>query len=118
LAAGEQQRFTRAADRAIERADSLAVASITWWELAWLARNKRIVITRPLRAWIDEIAKRVSTVDLTTAIAETAASLNRKFPSDPADRIILATAIETGYRLVTKDEKMHSHPQAGKLAIW
>jgi PIN domain nuclease of toxin-antitoxin system len=114
----ELSRLSRAALRAIEMADGLAVASITWWELAWLARNERISIDRPLRSWLDTLAMTFATLDLTPAIAETAASLGRAFPNDPADRIILATAIESGFRLVTKDARMRSYPQARKLTIW
>jgi PIN domain nuclease of toxin-antitoxin system len=118
VSADEMRRLSPAAARAIDRADELAVASITWWELAWLVRSDRVKVSRPLRSWLDEIALRVQTIALTPAIAETAASLPRAIPNDPADRIILATAIETGYRLVTKDERIRSYPQARKLTIW
>jgi PIN domain nuclease of toxin-antitoxin system len=35
-----------------------------------------------------------------------------------ADRLIYATAIEHGYRLVTKDEKLRSHRQPRPVALW
>jgi PIN domain nuclease of toxin-antitoxin system len=94
------------------------VASITWLELAWLARNGRITIDKPLRSWLDRLAGTVGTVELTPAIAETAASFPGAIPNDPADRIILATAFETGYRLITKDARMRSHPKARRLTMW
>ena len=114
----ELRQLSRPAVRAIERADNLAVASISWWELAWLVRSERIRIHRPMRSWLDGLASTFDTVPLTPAIAEAAASLSREFPSDPADRIIYATAIETGFQLVTKDERMRSYPQPRKIIIW
>ena len=116
--AEELSRLSRRALRTIEHADSLLVASITWWELAWLVRSGRIRIERPLRSWLDGLAQTFGTLELTPAIAETAASLGRTFPNDPADRVILATAMETGYRLITKDERMRAHPHTPKLTIW
>ena len=102
--------------RAIERADNLAVASISWWELAWLVRSERIRIHRPMRSWLDGLASTFDTVPLTPAIAEAAASLSREFPSDPADRIIYATAIETGFQLVTKDELVEGNSKLAASA--
>jgi PIN domain nuclease of toxin-antitoxin system len=118
LSSGEIHRLSPAATRAIDRADELAVASISWWELASLVRAGRISIARPLRSWLDELSLRVQTIELTPAIAEIAASFPRAVPNDPADRIILATAIETSFRLVTKDERLRSYPQTRKLTIW
>jgi PIN domain nuclease of toxin-antitoxin system len=65
---------------------------------------------------LEELAKRVDTLGISPAIAETGASLPNSFSHDPADRIIYATAIEHGLRLVTKDEDMRAHKQAS--TIW
>lgn len=116
--ADEMHRFSRAALRALEGADALVVASITWYELAWLVRSERIVLARPLRSWLEELAAQFRTVHINPAIAETAASLPSSFPRDPADRLIYATAIETGWQLVTKDERMLGYPHPRRIAIW
>ena len=60
-------------------------------------------MTIPIRSWLDRLAGQVRTLPLTPAIADTAASLPSSFPGDTADRLIYATAIEHGLRLVTKD---------------
>lgn len=39
----EPDRISPAASKAISKADELAVADISWFELAWLARHERIV---------------------------------------------------------------------------
>jgi len=58
---------------AIEAADELAVALITWFELAWLAHQQRIVVSMPGRSWLEVLAAGVRTVPVSPAIAAAAA---------------------------------------------
>ena len=44
----EPEKVSNAATRAITEADELVIADISWFELAWLARHERIVLTVPL----------------------------------------------------------------------
>jgi PIN domain nuclease of toxin-antitoxin system len=114
----EPERISRAATEALSEADEIAIAAISWFELAWLAEYERIVLTIPVRSWLDQITARVRTVPLTPAIAATAASLPSSFPGDPADRLIYATAIEQGVRLVTKDRRLRAHRYPQPLTLW
>lgn len=114
----EPDRISRAATKVLSAADELAVAAISWFELAWLAKHERIVVTIPIRSWLEQLAAQVRTVGLTPAIAATAVSLPASFPGDPADRLIYATAIEHGWRLVTKDRKLRAHHHPQPLALW
>jgi PIN domain nuclease of toxin-antitoxin system len=114
----EPHRASPRARRALEEAEELAVAAISWFELAWLARRERILINVPVRSWLLGLATQVRTIGLTPAIADTAASLPSSFPGDPADRLIFATAIEHGIRLVTKDQAIRAHPHPGSVALW
>jgi PIN domain nuclease of toxin-antitoxin system len=114
----EPERISRAATKAISEADELAVAAISWFELAWLARHERIVVTIPLRSWLEQLSEQVRTVGITPAIADTAVSLPSAFPGDPADRLIFATAVEHGVKLVTKDRRLQVHPLAPSLIVW
>jgi PIN domain nuclease of toxin-antitoxin system len=98
------------------RADELAVAAITWFELAWLARHERIIVAIPIRSWLDQLAAQVQTIAITPAIADTAVSLPASFPGDPADRLIYATAVENGLTLVTKDGRLRK--QGRSVAVW
>jgi PIN domain nuclease of toxin-antitoxin system len=75
------ERLSRAAKRAITGADEIAVAAITWWEIAWLARNGRLTTSVPARAWITDLARDLRTLALTPAIAQTAAD----GPAPPRD---------------------------------
>jgi PIN domain nuclease of toxin-antitoxin system len=114
----EPQRLSRAATRAIADAEELAVASITWFELAWLAAHERIVVTVPIGSWLEGLAQDLRTIGTTPTIATIAVSLPSSFPGDPADRLIYATAIEHGWRLVTKDSRLRSHRHPRRITIW
>lgn len=114
----EPDRISKAAARALGEADELAVAAITWFELAWLARHERILVSIPVQAWLTQLAGDLHTVGITPAIAETAVALPGSFPGDPADRLIYATAIQQGCPLVTKDRRLRGHPHPRGLAVW
>jgi PIN domain nuclease of toxin-antitoxin system len=114
----EPRRVSRGAARALEEADELAVAAISWFELAWLADNERIVLSIPARSWLEGLAAQVRTVGITPAIADTAVSLPSTFPGDPADRLIFATAIEHGWHLVTKDRRIRDRRHPGSRVVW
>lgn len=116
--AAEPDRLSRAATSALENADELAVAAISWFELAWLAQHERIVVTTPLSSWLDGLAAQVRTAPLTAAIAQSAVALPSSFPGDPADRLIYATALARGWRLVTKDRRLRSHRAPQPVALW
>jgi PIN domain nuclease of toxin-antitoxin system len=114
----EPDRVSKPARRSLEEADELAVAAVSWYELAWLARNERIAITVPIRSWLQSLAAQLRTVGVIPAIADTAVALPSSFPGDPADRLIYATAIEHGLKLVTKDQAIHDHDRPRSLAVW
>jgi PIN domain nuclease of toxin-antitoxin system len=114
----EPDRVSPEAAGAILAAEELVVASVTWFELAWLARHERIRVSVPIRSWLQGLAAEVRTVGLTPAIATTAVELPASFPGDPADRIIYATAIEHGWRIVTKDERLRRHRHPRPMTIW
>lgn len=105
----EPDRISAAAGAAIASADELAVADISWFELAWLARHERIVVTIPIASWLQRLAAQVRTIPVTPAIAAAAVALPSSFPGDPADRLIYATAMENGWPLITKDRKLRTH---------
>ena len=114
----EPDRISAAAVKAIAEADELAVADITWFELAWLARHERIVLTIPVASWLGQLATQVRTIPVTPAIAATAVALPSSFPGDPADRLIYATAIENGWALVTRDQRLREHRHPHPVALW
>lgn len=114
----EPKRVSTRARKALENADELAIAAISWYELAWLARHERIAVTVPIHSWLQGLAAQLRTFAVTPAIADTATALPASFPGDPADRLIYATAIEHGLELVTKDGTIREHDQPRSLTIW
>ncbi len=114
----EPGRVSDAARAALEDADDLAVAAVSWYELAWLAQHERIVLNVPARSWLEGLGAQLRTIGLTPAIANTAATLPASFTGDPADRQIYATAIEHGLKLVTKDRTIGEHDKPRSLVVW
>ena len=75
----EPDRISVTAAKAIGGADELAVADITWFELAWLAHHERIVVTIPIVSWLMQLATQVRTIPVTPAIASAAVSRRHLF---------------------------------------
>lgn len=114
----EPDRLSATATSAVESADELAVASITWFELAWLADHERLQVAVPTRTWLEDLSHHVRTIPVTPAIASTAVALPTSFPGDPADRLIYSTAIEHGWSLVTKDRRLRRHRHPRPITVW
>jgi len=105
------ERLSRAAARAIARAearDGIAIASITFWEVALLIDGGRVTLHGSTEAFLKQVAQRprLFVLDLSPEIAALAFQFPPDFPHDPADRIIAATARAHGLPLVTKDEAL------------
>jgi PIN domain nuclease of toxin-antitoxin system len=96
----------RAAIREARQKTGVAIASITLWELAWLAENGLIRVVGSVESFVRETVARVILQPITPEIAALAVQLPPSFPKDPADRLIAATAIAEGTPLVTADERI------------
>lgn len=114
----EPDRISRPARQALKAADELLIAAISWYELAWLAERERIVLDIPIRAWLGDLSGQVRTVGLSPGIADSAAGLPSSFPRDPMDRLIYATAIEHGVKLVTKDRAIAEYDKPRAFVVW
>ncbi len=91
-----------------ERSGGLSIAAISVWEAVWLYRKGKIRSAGPLRSWLADLVEPTSLKfqPLSPEICLVAAELPTTFPSDPADRLITATAIVLGCPLVTADERI------------
>ncbi|HEX7278822.1 MAG TPA: type II toxin-antitoxin system VapC family toxin [Solirubrobacterales bacterium] len=114
----EPDRLSRPARRTLKAADELLVAAASWYELAWLAERKRIAVDIPIRSWLEGLGAQVRTIGITPAIAAGAAALPSSFPRDPMDRLIYATAIEQGVKLITRDRAIAEHDRPRSLVVW
>jgi PIN domain nuclease of toxin-antitoxin system len=99
----EPKRLSAAARRALDEADTLGISAIVFWEVALLARKRKLALGTTADEWSRDVLSlpRVVAHDLTPAIALRAEAL--KMHPDPADRFLVATALEHGLTLVTSD---------------
>jgi PIN domain nuclease of toxin-antitoxin system len=107
--AGDPKRLSTKARAAIRHArlnTGVAVATITLWELAWLAHNGRIQVLSSVESFVRETVARVILKPMTPEIAVLAVRLPATYPKDPADRLIGSTAIVEGMKLVTADQQI------------
>jgi PIN domain nuclease of toxin-antitoxin system len=103
MGAGTGRALNRAA-----REDRIAVSAITPWEIALLVSKKRIDLQRDAMVWMrDALAlPGVHLVPLEPEIAVASTRLPFEMHSDPADRILVATARHLGATLVTADRAL------------
>ena len=97
---------------------TIYVSSISAWEVAHLVAKDRLRFTMDVGDWIakSETLPFLNFVPVDNAIALKSVYLPDPFHSDPADRIIIATALTMGADLVTKDERILNYPHV--RTIW
>jgi PIN domain nuclease of toxin-antitoxin system len=104
--AGDDSRLSQRARAAIHQArknTGVAVATITLRELAWLAQNQRIAVAGSVESFVRELVAPVILRPVTPEIAALSVRLPDRFPKNPADCLIAATAMAEGMPLVTAD---------------
>jgi len=98
--------------RLIDVSDQVAVSAVSCWEVAYLAKRNRLELPLPVEEWLraalDESG--VISVPLTSSMAARAAML-ADIHRDPADRFIIATALETGASLLTLDSAFQHYQE-------
>jgi PIN domain nuclease of toxin-antitoxin system len=94
------------------------VSSISTWEVVLLAARDRLTFTMDAADWIakSEALPFLHFVPVDNAIAIRSVRLPEPFHSDPADRIIVATAIAMGAPVVSSDARIQKYPHV--KAIW
>lgn len=105
----QPSKLSRAARRAIDEADTIAISTISAWEVTMLVQRGRIALDRDVATWVRQALApaRVTAAPPTADVAVAAGLLDRDgFPGDPADRLIYATARASRARLVTRDEAL------------
>ncbi len=96
----------------IETSEQVCISSISCWEIVYLAKRGRIELEIPVEKWIDVGLSETQITCL--PIDQQIAVLSAKLPEhhrDPADRIIIATAITHGAQLVSFDDKFRKYEE-------
>jgi PIN domain nuclease of toxin-antitoxin system len=96
-------------------AGNLKVSMITVWEIANLVRKNRIILTMPVAIWFVQAVElmQAAIVELTVDILAGSCELPGTPPSDPADRVIIATARAAQTMLVTRDKQILAYSRLG-----
>jgi PIN domain nuclease of toxin-antitoxin system len=94
----------------------LAISDITLFEIAIIVSQGRVKLNASLETFLSEVEARFVALPITGRVCVRAMGLPAAYPKDPADRIIGATSLVEGIRLVTSD---HDIRQSKALdTIW
>ena len=103
----------RVASRALiegcwQNGGTILVSAITAWEIALLVDTGRIELDIAIEAWFERFVDRpgFEVVPLSYRAACRSYQLHHLERRDPADRLLIATAIELACPLVTYDERI------------
>jgi PIN domain nuclease of toxin-antitoxin system len=99
--------------------EAIGISSISVWEVFMLAQRGRLELRIPAALWVEKCERLAlfHFVPVDNTIARLAVELPEPMHADPADRIIVATALSLGATLVTKAEKLLTYPHVKTLRI-
>lgn len=101
----------------IAESDVLAVSAISCWEVAMLARKQRIELNMTIDEWIEEA---LIYTDSCLSIDREILLLAARLPEhhrDPADRIIISTAIAYQSKLISLDTQFPAYAELEGLLL-
>jgi PIN domain nuclease of toxin-antitoxin system len=101
------------------RHNQVCIAAISMWEVSMLAMKERIILEKPVLAWIQEAADLpgIEIKPLSPEIAAESCQLPDDFHGDPADRLIVATARLHSLTLLTHDEKILNYAKKQYISV-
>lgn len=109
------------AARRIADARHVLVSPISCWEVGMLVGKGRVQLDRPVAEWVVDLMAEedVQEAPLTPAVAVSAALLP-DLHGDPADRLIVASALARRVPVVTKDRLLHAFAETSEAfdVIW
>lgn len=111
----------RAAIEAAQASGGLLISVVTAWELALLARNRDSRTGRLFQpdvgVWFQNAMRAPGVLEapMTAAIAMESWALPEPIHSDPADRLLIATARLIGVPLLTRDRTILAYGEAGHV---
>ena len=88
------------------RSQELFVSAVSFWEVAMLVEKGRLIMQMSIASWRKGLIDNgLQEIPLTGGVAIQSALLTN-FHGDPADRMIVATTIESSAKLCTADKKI------------
>jgi PIN domain nuclease of toxin-antitoxin system len=100
-------------------AGELWVSPISAWEIATLVSRGRLSLTMSPEDWFEAalVSPGINLAALPPKVLMQSAFLPGVPPSDPADRIVLATARANDFTLVTRDAKILAYGGSGNARV-
>jgi PIN domain nuclease of toxin-antitoxin system len=95
-------------DACWQNGGTILLSAVTAWEIALLVDTGRISLDVAVETWIERFTDRpgISAVPLSLQAAARAYRLYQLAHRDPADRLLIATAVELSCPLVTYDARI------------
>jgi PIN domain nuclease of toxin-antitoxin system len=96
-------------DACWKQGGTIYLSAVTVWEIAMLVDRGRVTLDGPIEAWTTRFLHRsgIEGVPLGVSAAMRSYQLHAFENRDPADRLLIATAIDLGCPLVTYDSRIH-----------
>jgi PIN domain nuclease of toxin-antitoxin system len=111
---GQPSQLSRPAQRSIDAAresGALHISAISCWEVTLLVQRGRLELAVAVDDWIASCAALpfVHFLPVDRRIATLANRLPGTFHAEPADRLIVATALAHSLQVVTKDQRLRRY---------
>ncbi|MEB3275437.1 MAG: type II toxin-antitoxin system VapC family toxin [Cyanobacteriota bacterium] len=114
------ERMSTPERRSMDRVAAAAgcyLSAMSLWEAQMLHSKGRLALDRPFAAWLHQAAAPgvVAVLPLDVDVVLALDQLPQSFHGDPADRLIVATALAHGLPLATHDGAIQA---SGVIPIW
>lgn len=102
----------------ISKKEQVLVSSISIWEISLLIKKDRIGFFIDADSWLEEMESLpfIRFIPIDNQIAAKSVNLDGNFHQDPADRMIVATALISGATVITSDKKILNYSKV--QSIW
>lgn len=106
------KKASRRIDKEVKEKGKILVSSISIWEIYMLVKKGRLKLTMDTDSWLEKIEQinLLQFVPVDNKIAAKSVNLPDFSNPDPADRMIIATALQNGSPLITSDKKILNYP--------
>jgi len=107
-----------ALNSAVDQNIPIYVSMISSWEVGLLVAQRRLPLSMEPLAWFEQLLQvpGLELAEISLRILVQSSFLPGLPPKDPMDRIIIATAREGGYRVLTRDKRILNYAEAGHLS--
>lgn len=115
------ERLSKSASKTIEeeiKKGEILISSISLWEICLLIKKERLGFWVDPENWLEKVESLpfIRFVPVDNQVAIKSVKLDEDFHQDPADRMIVATALLNGATLITSDQKILKYSKV--KTIW